>query len=180
MTNIEQPTTVIDDPAGTAGAETGAVPTGTAPSGTVPTGAAPTGAAPTGAVPTAPTTPLTETVGGIPVQQMPGGYGFAGAAAGPASSPAAPARKPDSAFAIASFVLGIASVVSSWTFVAPIIGLVLGILSLRRGTNERTLAIWGVCLNGAMLALTALIALGLVTVAGIGFLANLSSWGGIG
>ena len=59
-----------------------------------------------------------------------------------------------SAFAITSFVLGIASIVSGWTFFAPIAGLILGILALRRGTSERTLALWGVWLNGVMLALS--------------------------
>ena len=59
-----------------------------------------------------------------------------------------------SAFAITSFVLGIASIVSGWTFFAPIAGLILGILALRRGTTERTLALWGVWLNGVMLALS--------------------------
>lgn len=69
---------------------------------------------------------------------------------------AVPASQPQqgSAFAITSFVLGIASIVSGWTFFAPIAGLILGILALRRGTTERTLALWGVWLNGVMLALS--------------------------
>lgn len=88
----------------------------------------------------------------------------------PAST--APASGPDSSFAITSFVLGIVSVVSSWTFVAPIIGLVFGILALRRKTEERTLALWGVWLNGAMLALTVLVALGVMAFVGFGILAS--------
>ena len=58
------------------------------------------------------------------------------------------------AFAITSFVLGLASIVSGWMFFAPVVGLILGILALRRGTPERGLALWGVWLNGVMLALS--------------------------
>ena len=51
------------------------------------------------------------------------------------AQPQAPAKTPQgSAFAITSFVLGI--------------------LALRRGTSERTLALWGVWLNGVILALS--------------------------
>lgn len=60
------------------------------------------------------------------------------------------------AFAITSFVLGIASIVSGWTFFAPIVGIIFGVLALRRETGERTLALWGVWMNVAMLALTVL------------------------
>lgn len=74
------------------------------------------------------------------------------------------------AFAITSFVLGIASVVSGWTFIAPITGLILGVLALRRNTTERTLALWGVWLNAAMLALTALAALIAIALLGFGLI----------
>ena len=67
------------------------------------------------------------------------------------------------AFAIASFVLGIASIVAGWTFIAPIVGIVLGTIALRRNTSERTLALWGVWLNAAMLVFT-----GLAIVLGFG------------
>lgn len=86
------------------------------------------------------------------------------------------ASQPDnSAFAITSFVLGLASVVSSWVFIPPIVGLVFGILALRRGTKERTLAIWGVALNAVMLGLTLLVVLGFVAIAGFGILGGLAS-----
>lgn len=58
--------------------------------------------------------------------------------------------------AITSLVLGILSVVSSWTFFAPIAGLICGIVALRQQTTERTMALWGVWLNGIMLAFTVL------------------------
>lgn len=72
----------------------------------------------------------------------------------PAPQPALQPAPQGPAFAITSFVLGLASIVSGWTFFAPIVGLILGILALRRGTPERALALWGVWLNGAMLALS--------------------------
>jgi len=77
------------------------------------------------------------------------------------------------AFAITSFVLGLVSVVSSWTFFAPIIGLILGIIALRRQTAERTLALWGVWLNAALLTLTVLFAFGIAALLGFGLLASL-------
>ncbi len=84
------------------------------------------------------------------------GSGFAPAGPTPSAAPQ-PALQPapqGPAFAVTSFVLGLASIVSGWTFFAPIVGLILGILALRRGTPERALALWGVWLNGAMLALS--------------------------
>ncbi|GEM_PF-3407339 len=75
------------------------------------------------------------------------------------------------AFSIASFVLGLVSIVAGWSFFAPVTGLVLGIIALRRGTGERTLALWGVWLNGVLLALTVLAGLVLFGIFGIGVLA---------
>ena len=94
-----------------------------------------------------------------------GGAPFAAGSAAPgggvpgASSAAAPGIRPAAddrgrTFAITSFVLGIVSVVSGWTFVAPIIGLVFGVLALRRNTSERALALWGVWTSAAMLAIS--------------------------
>lgn len=65
-------------------------------------------------------------------------------------------------FSTASFVLGLVSVVAGWTFFAPLTGLILGIIALRGGTPDRTLTIWGIALNGAMLVL---FALGLLLIA---------------
>lgn len=79
------------------------------------------------------------------------------------------------AFTITSFVLGIASVASGWTFFAPITGLIFGILALRRGTQDRALALWGVWLNAAMLAIWAVIALAGVAVFGFAALAHLAA-----
>ncbi|WP_053385939.1 DUF4190 domain-containing protein [Leucobacter japonicus] len=79
------------------------------------------------------------------------------------------------AFTITSFVLGIASVASGWTFFAPITGLIFGILALRRGTQDRALALWGVWLNAAMLAIWAVIALAGTAVFGFAALAHLAA-----
>ncbi|QIK64098.1 DUF4190 domain-containing protein [Leucobacter viscericola] len=85
----------------------------------------------------------------------------------PAPAPTAASNR---GFAITSFVLGIASVVAGWTFVAPIIGFVLGMLALRRGTSERTLALWGVWINGVILGLAAIGILFATTLIGAGLL----------
>ncbi|GAA1615190.1 DUF4190 domain-containing protein [Leucobacter chromiireducens] len=108
-----------------------------------------------------------------------GQYGFDGSqgtpAQGPQPVPAAPSEN-SRVFAIVGFVLGIASIVSSWTFIAPIAGLILSILALRRGTTERTLALWGVWLNSIMLAFTAIgILIGAVAL-GAGLLALPFAW----
>ncbi|WP_350347065.1 DUF4190 domain-containing protein [Agromyces sp. G08B096] len=63
-------------------------------------------------------------------------------------------------FSIASLVLGIVSIVAGFTFFVPIAGLVLGILALKREPASRTMAIWGVVLNGVLLAGAALFTIG--------------------
>jgi hypothetical protein len=77
-----------------------------------------------------------------------------------APAPAAETR----GFSIASLVLGLVSMVASYTFVVPAIGLVLGIMALKREPASRTMAIWGIVLNAVMLAGAAL-----VTFAGLVF-----------
>ncbi|MFF2052392.1 hypothetical protein ACFVU2_12400 [Leifsonia sp. NPDC058194] len=52
---------------------------------------------------------------------------------------------------VTSFVLGLASIVFGWTFVAPIAGLVIGILALGREQLGKTFAVWGIVLNALML-----------------------------
>ena len=70
----------------------------------------------------------------------------------PYAAPAADSR----GFSISSLVLGLVSIVASSTFFVPVIGLVLGILALSREPASRTMAIWGIVLNGVMLAGTVL------------------------
>lgn len=58
---------------------------------------------------------------------------------------------------IASLVLGICSLLSGWTFFVPLIGVWLGIRSRRREPAGRTVANWGLVLNGICLALWAVL-----------------------
>lgn len=77
-------------------------------------------------------------------------------AAYPAAPPAAaaPAQQaaPSSPLSITSLILGIVSVAGGWTFLAPVAGLVVGILALGREPQARTMAIWGIVLNSVVLA----------------------------
>ena len=74
---------------------------------------------------------------------------------------AAPATEEETrGFSISSLVLGLVSIVASYTFVVPAIGLVLGIMALKREPASRTMAIWGIVLNSVMLAGAALVTLG--------------------
>src|SRR6185437_5651449 len=62
------------------------------------------------------------------------------------------ASAPARTLSVTSFALGLASIVFSCTFLAPIAGLVLGVLALGREPQGRTFAIWGIVLNAVMLA----------------------------
>ncbi|MBO0985543.1 hypothetical protein IOC53_16920 [Rathayibacter sp. SD072] len=73
---------------------------------------------------------------------------------------AAPA--PSTPFSLTSLILGVTSVFFGLTVVAPVAGLVFGILGLRREPAGRTLAIWGIVLNSVMLGFVALIAVFLI------------------
>jgi hypothetical protein len=70
---------------------------------------------------------------------------------------------------ITSFAIGLASLVLGWTFVAPVAGLVVGILALQREPQGRTFAIWGIVLNSVMLFGILLVGLIALVGAGIGF-----------
>jgi hypothetical protein len=80
-------------------------------------------------------------------------------------TPALPVRT----LSITSFAIGLASLVLGWTFVAPVAGLVVGILALQREPQGRTFAIWGVVLNSVMLFGILLVGLIALVGAGIGF-----------
>ncbi|MFK3671194.1 DUF4190 domain-containing protein [Leifsonia aquatica] len=65
---------------------------------------------------------------------------------------AAPTNSADyRTLSVTSFVLGLASIVFGWTFVAPIAGLVVGIIALGREPLGKTFAVWGIVLNALML-----------------------------
>lgn len=56
------------------------------------------------------------------------------------------------ALGLSSLVLGLVSIVAGWTFFAPIVGLVTGIMALSREPANRTMAIWGIVINAVMIA----------------------------
>ncbi|KQO46889.1 MULTISPECIES: DUF4190 domain-containing protein [unclassified Frigoribacterium] len=87
------------------------------------------------------------------------------------SAPTSGVRSP---LAVWSLVLGLASIGFGFTFVVPIAGLVLGILSRRREPEGRTMALVGIISSAVMLVGT-LIALfiGLAVVGGAGVIALL-------
>jgi hypothetical protein len=68
----------------------------------------------------------------------------------------------------ASLVLGICSLLAGWTFVAPLVGLCLGIASRGREPAARGRAGWGILLNVVALAVWILLA---VAAAAFGTLA---------
>ena len=81
-----------------------------------------------------------------------GGMSTSTAHQNPYTAPPAPAAAPSRPLSITSFVLGIASIAFGWTFLAPIAGIVVGVLALGREPAGRALAIWGIVLNAVMLA----------------------------
>jgi hypothetical protein len=71
----------------------------------------------------------------------------------PSAAAAAPlAHEESRGFSLSSLVLGIVSIFAGLTLVVPAGGLVLGIIALQREPASRTMAIWGIVLNGVMLA----------------------------
>jgi len=70
-----------------------------------------------------------------------------------------------------SLALGVASIVFGWTLVAPIAGLVVGILALKQEPLGKTYAVWGIVLNAVMLVGIAFVALLTLVGIGIGFAA---------
>lgn len=77
-----------------------------------------------------------------------------------------------SPLAVWSLVLGLASIGFGFTFVVPIAGLVLGILSRRREPEGRTMALVGIISSVVMLAGTLVaLAIGVAVVGGAGLLA---------
>jgi hypothetical protein len=62
-------------------------------------------------------------------------------------------------------VLGICSIFLGWTFIAPIVGFILGMVGLRREPTGKAMARTGVILNALMLsgwALLLLVAIGIL------------------
>lgn len=60
---------------------------------------------------------------------------------------------PRTGLGTASLVLGICSLLAGWTFFAPVVGLVLGVVSRGREPMARGRAGWGILLNLVALAI---------------------------
>ncbi|SMH47237.1 hypothetical protein SAMN06295885_2936 [Rathayibacter oskolensis] len=81
---------------------------------------------------------------------------------GTPTPPAVATPAPSTPFSLTSLILGVTSVFFGLTVIAPVAGLVFGILGLRREPAGRTLAIWGIVLNAVMLGFVALMIVGLL------------------
>ncbi|TWX40551.1 DUF4190 domain-containing protein [Frigoribacterium sp. ACAM 257] len=74
-----------------------------------------------------------------------------------------------SPLSVTSLVLGIASVALSFTFVVPIVGVVLGVLGRRREPEGRTMALIGIVASAVMLlGSVAFVVVGLLAAVPIG------------
>ncbi len=71
---------------------------------------------------------------------------------------------PRTGLGTASLVLGICSLLAGWTFLAPVVGLCLGIASRSREPLARGRAGWGILLN--LIALAVWILVGVLLVVG--------------
>ena len=91
-----------------------------------------------------------------PAAQHPAPYGV------PPVAPATATAAPSTPFSLTSLILGVTSVFFGLTVIAPVAGLVFGILGLRREPTGRTLAIWGIVLNSVMIGLVALFVVALL------------------
>jgi len=75
----------------------------------------------------------------------------------------------------ASLTLGICSLLAGWTFVAPIIGMILGISALNREPGARGRAGWGIALNVIAMGIWIIAAILLVGMGGVAFLGRLGA-----
>ena len=66
---------------------------------------------------------------------------------------------PPRGLSIASLVIGLVSIVLGYTFVLPIVGLILGVLGLKREPAGRGMAIAGIVINAIILAFVVLSAI---------------------
>ncbi|AND16111.1 DUF4190 domain-containing protein [Rathayibacter tritici] len=82
----------------------------------------------------------------------------------PSVPPAVLALAPSTPFSLTSLILGVTSVFFGLTVIAPTVGLVFGILGLRREPTGRTLSIWGIVLNSVMLGIVLLFAIAMVVL----------------
>ena len=104
----------------------------------------------------------------VPSGSAPAPYGLAPAPVPPAPAYAAwgqpvYAAAPPKGLSVASMVIGLVSVVFFWTFLCPIVGLVLGIVGIRREPAGRGFAVAGLILNGVLLLIPVVVLVFLLT-----------------
>jgi hypothetical protein len=87
-----------------------------------------------------------------------------------------PSATAEKTLSVTSLVLGLASIAFGWTLIAPVAGLVVGIMALNREPAGRTFAIWGIVLNAVMLAGVAIGLLFAFVGLGIGLAALPFAW----
>ncbi|WP_158861797.1 hypothetical protein [Leifsonia sp. AG29] len=75
----------------------------------------------------------------------------------------AAAREPKG-LSITSMVLGLVSIAAGFTFVVPVVGLVLGVLGLRKEPAGRGMALTGAILCSVILSVWALLILGIMLI----------------
>ncbi len=92
----------------------------------------------------------------------------------PASAPWVVVPSQPKGFSVASMVLGLCSIFLGWTFIAPCIGLILGIVGLRREPAGKGMAVTGVILNGIMLLGWVVLVLMVVSVGMMGVMSGSS------
>jgi len=78
---------------------------------------------------------------------------------------------PPRGLSIASLVIGLASIVLGYTFAVPIVGLVLGVMGLKREPAGRGMAIAGIAINGIILVFVVLSVILFAILIGAGLLA---------
>ncbi|AWG01242.1 hypothetical protein DZF92_05000 [Clavibacter michiganensis subsp. insidiosus] len=121
------------------------------------------------APPVAPASPVTPF--GPPSASVAAPYGLAPAPVPP--SPAAVAwgqpvyaAAPPKGLSLTSMILGLVSVLFFWTFLCPLIGLVFGIIGIRKEPAGRGFAITGLILNGLLLLIPVAFVLSIVVAGG--------------
>ena len=90
---------------------------------------------------------------------------------------AAPATK---TLSLASLVLGLVSIVFGFTFVVPLLAIILGGVGAKREPHARTLAVWGivlgaVCMLGWLIAVVVIIFVAIVSASG-DFVTGIAQW----
>lgn len=61
-------------------------------------------------------------------------------------------QSPPKGMSVASMVLGLVSIFFGWTFLVPLLGLILGLVGVKKEPAGKGMAVTGIILNGLMIA----------------------------